>query len=378
MKTVLYVHQSADLYGSDKVLLDIAGGIRLYGFTPIVLLPTSGPLLEQLQAAGIETHIVNVAKLSRAAFSPAGLLKLPFEIASAIRRIDIIVAGRSVDVVHSNTLAVLGGAFWARWRSVPHLWHVHELIIAPKVARIGFPRLVAWLADKVICNSSLTEKWLLDSQPCLRERTKVVWNGVERGRSMTVREIESPPGAVKVALVGRINRLKGQPLLLKAATRLWERGVRHITYVMVGSPPAGQEHFLNKLRQLIAASPVRDAIELKDFTNDVWSIWDTCDLAVVPSTEPESFGLVAIEAMAAGKPVVAAAHGGLLDIVVDGETGILVPPNDAVSLADAIEKLAGDSELRRRYGDAGRKRQAELFSLDHQITETIRCYESLL
>lgn len=377
MKTVLFVHQSADLYGSDKVLLDIAGGIRPYGFTPIVLLPTNGPLLERLQAAGIETHIVNVAKLSRAAFSPAGLLRLPLEIATAIRCIDKIVAGRSIDVVHSNTLAVLGGAFWARWRRVPHIWHVHELIVAPKIARAGFPRLVAWLADKVMCNSRLTEKWMLDTQPSLRERTVMVWNGVERGPSAIGQKVEAQQGAIKVALVGRINRWKGQPLLVDAATRLWDRGVRNLGYVMVGSPPEGQENFLVSLRRLLAASPACDAIELKDFTDNVWSIWDACDIAVVPSTEPEPFGLVAIEAMAAGKPVIAAAHGGLLDIVADGETGILIPPNDADSLADAIEILAADPELRQRYGEAGRKRQEKLFSLDHQIAETVRCYESL-
>lgn len=364
MKTVLFVHQSADLYGSDKVLLDIAGGILPYGFTPIILLPTNGPLLGRLQAAGIETHIANVAKLSRAAYSPAGLLRLPFEIASSIRRIDNIIAGRRIDVVHSNTLAVFGGALWAKIRKVPHLWHVHELIVAPRIARVGFPRLVAWLADKVMCNSRLTEKWMLDTQPALRKKTMVVWNGVDRPSAPIDVVSRSKSDKIKVALVGRINRLKGQQLLVQAASRLWERGVRHITYHMVGSPPAGQEHYLDTLRRLVAASPANEVIYVKGYTPDVWAVWDDCDIAVVPSTEPESFGLVAIEAMASGKPVVAAAHGGLLDVVEDGETGILVPPGDASSLADAIEKLASNKELRRQYGEAGRRRQEKLFSLN--------------
>lgn len=377
MTTVLFVHQSADLYGSDKVLLDLALGIQRRGITPIVLLPSHGPLTERLLAADIETHAVNVAKLSRAAFSAAGMIRLPMEIVNALRQIDRIVANRRIDIVHSNTLAVLAGALWAKWRSIPHLWHVHELIVSPKVAHSGFPRLVSWLSDLVMCNSTLTQKWILDVSPNLAGRTKVVWNGVSRN-SKASQATKPEAKAVAVALVGRINRLKGQPVLVEAANRLWDRGVRNVTYLLVGSPPAGQEHYLVNLRRLISSSPAKNTIVLRDFVNDVWSIWDNCDIAVVPSTEPESFGLVAIEAMAAGKPVIASAHGGLLDIVVDGETGILVPPNDAEALANAIAKLADDPSLRVRYGEAGRKRQADLFSLDQQIDKTSNCYESMM
>jgi glycosyltransferase involved in cell wall biosynthesis len=376
MKTVLFVHQSADLYGSDKVLLDIAVGIRSLGFLPIVLLPSRGPLVERLEAAGVETHVTNVAKLSRATFSVAGMLRLPMEIASAVRQIDRIVANRRIDIVHSNTLAVLGGAFWAKWRRIRHLWHVHELIVSPKVARLGFPRLVGWFSDVVMTNSTLTQKWMLDTNPNLAGRTTVVWNGVSRG-SRAVQSVEPRAETVTVALVGRINRLKGQPVLVETAKRLWNRGIRSVNYLLVGSPPAGQEHYLDNLRRTIASSPAQNAITLRDFTDDVWSIWDNCDIAVVPSTEPESFGLVAIEAMAAGRPVIAAAHGGLLDIVVDGETGTLVPPNDADALANAIGELAGDPGLRVRYGEAGQRRQASLFSLEHQVAETVKCYESM-
>jgi glycosyltransferase involved in cell wall biosynthesis len=374
VRTILFVHQSSDLYGSDRVLLDIVLGVRDFGFAPIVVLPTFGPLKERLLAAGVETHELNVAKLSRGAISIGGLFQLPISIAKAVWQIDKVIAGRQVALVHSNTLAVLGGAIWAKWRRVPHIWHVHELVVSPWFARAGFPWLVQRLAGRVMFNSSLTAKWMLDFQPHLRERMDVVWNGVANPKTK-IEPTKASLQRVTVALVGRINRLKGQLILVEAASRLWERGVRHVNYVVVGSAPAGQEHYLESLRKAIEASPARDAIAVKGFTENVWPVWENCDIAVVPSTEPESFGLVAIEAMALGKPVVATAHGGILDIVVDGETGLLISPNDGEALADALNKLIDDPVTRTRYGLAGKVRQRSLFSLEHQIAETVRCYK---
>jgi len=384
VKTILFVHQSADLYGSDRVLLDLACGVQSRGMKAIVLLPTAGPLLGRLTAANVEAHVVPVARLTRASLSPLGLLCLPGEIRRALRAIDELLRGRTVHLVHSNTLAVLGGAFWAKRHRLPHLWHVHELLVSPGVVRHGFPWLLRWLADRVLCNSVMTAMWVLDEQPVLGPRTDVVWNGIvpreqaghalASGRTFRSEVGCTASGMVCVAMVGRVNRLKGQALLVEAATWLWRQGVRNVVFVLVGSPPNGQEHYLEDLRKRVADSPARARIVLRDFQEDIWPVWEGCDIAVVPSTEPESFGLVAIEAMSSGKPVVAAGHGGLLDIVADGETGCLVPPNDVVALASALRRLIEAPALRERMGEAGRSRQAARFSLGAQIDATLECY----
>jgi glycosyltransferase involved in cell wall biosynthesis len=92
---------------------------------------------------------------------------------------------------------------------------------------------------------------------------------------------------------------------------------------------------------------------------DVLRGWRHSLVAVVPSLWPEPFGTVALEAMAAGKPVVASAVGGLADLVIDGVTGILVTPGDADQLRKAIARLLGDPALRERMGQAGRKRATD-------------------
>lgn len=383
-KIIIFVHQSADLYGSDRVLLALVAKLDREKFLPIVLLPVLGPLLCELSAAGIESHVLPITRLSRATLSFRGLLGLPANLIKSIHAFNGVLSGRQVDLVHSNTLAVLSGAVWARWHRVPHVWHVHEIILRPKLVRRVYAELLDWFADAIICISNATKQNLLKDKPSLAKKIQVVWNGLARETQKdadAVRQYRDAVGMkdeeVLVALVGRINRWKGQHLLVEAAGLLWQQGVCNVRFLIVGSAPDGQEHFLSALQHAVNVSPAKQRFELQSFTQDVWPIWDACDIAVIPSTDPEPFGMVALEAMAASKPVVAANHGGLSEIVVHGETGLLVSPGDALALAEAIKKLSANSALRHEMGHAGLLRYQREFTLDRYVANISSVYATL-
>lgn len=386
MRTVVFFHQAADLYGSDKVLLNLALELKSSSYTPIVFVPWDGPLVAELVRFGIETHIITLVRISRALFSFKGLISLPLNLAQSLIAVSRILHGRKIDLVHSNTLAVFSGAIWAKLYGIPHLWHVHEILLSPAIVRKGLPVLLRLLAGRIVCNSEMTKKWILDEQPKLGKRTSTIWNGIERKISPDVAEISQIHRTldseykkkIVVVLAGRINHWKGHLLLVEAATLLWHRGYTHVCYVIVGGVYAHQMHFIEQLKKSISESPAHASFKLLDFTDNIWDVWDACDIAVVPSTEPEPFGMVAIEAMAAGKPVIAAAHGGLLDIVVNDVTGLLVKPRDAESLSNAIASLADDAALRDMMGQAGQRRQLALFSLSSQVAKTIALYDAML
>ena len=135
-KTILFVHQSADLYGSDKVLLALVTKLDRDKWYPIVLLPVDGPLVVELAAIGTECHVVPISRLARTSLSLRGLFELPVNLMRSIRAFNRVLRGRQVDLVHSNTLAVLSGAIWARWHRIPHVWHVHEIILQPQIVRL--------------------------------------------------------------------------------------------------------------------------------------------------------------------------------------------------------------------------------------------------
>jgi glycosyltransferase involved in cell wall biosynthesis len=371
--TALMLHQSAELYGSDRVALRVCEGLKAAGFQVVALVPFDGPLVPSLRAAGAECHVGPVGKVARSDLTPVGVLIWSADLVKGLLAIRSALRGRRPDLVYSNTLAVIAGALWARLNGVKHVWHVHEILPRPPFIQRLYSTALRLLADKVLCNSTATRAWILGNQVALGDRTAVVWNGVDdlpqqpTGAGARIRaEIGCGAGETLVVLVGRINGWKGQEVLVEAADLLWASGKRNLRFAIVGDPPPGQSGHLDRLRKQVARSPASPAIRLLEFTDDPAAVWEACDVAVVPSTAPEPFGLVAVEAMAAGKPVVAAAHGGLLDIVEDGVTGLLVPPGDATALGGALNRLANDEGLRLRMGAAGRERQRRLFTADEQ------------
>lgn len=375
------------MYGSDRVLLNLARALLASGkFHPVIVLPSSGPLKEQLSSDGIEVHIGEVGKISRSTFSPLGLVALPWRLWQAVAALDRAVAGREVAVVHSNTLAVLSGAIWARLRRKKHVWHIHEIIVTPKMIGAIFPRIVDWLSDVAVSNSTMTEKWVTSVCPNLAARSRIVFNGLDGGKPPSQSEASSLRSTLGVdgtslliTLVGRINRMKGQAVLLKAAGLLKQRGnADRLHFLFVGGPAPGLEDMPGQLKELAHSLGLMSQCHFLPFVSNVWPVWQATDIAVMPSSSPESFGLVAIEAMASGLPVIATRHGGALDIVVDGETGLLVPPSNVDALADAIARLASDPELRQRMGASGAERQRTIFSMHEQSRQMLEVYGEVL
>ncbi|CAG0950492.1 partial D-inositol 3-phosphate glycosyltransferase, partial [Anaerolineae bacterium] len=268
-----------------------------------------------------------------------------------------------------------------KWKGITHIWHVHEMIVHPPSVKRLFPMLLRLLADKVACNSNATLRLLLSSEPSLSGKSVVIWNGIERKGPIRAqpalrRRLGLGSDKVLVVLAGRINRWKGQGLLVEAAEILRSRGVSNAHFLIIGSHPPGQEHFLESLKRKIATSSAKDDITVMDFTDDIWDVWDSCDIAAVPSTEPEPFGMVALEAMISGKPVVAASHGGLTDIVADSFTGFLFEPSNAAALANCVEILVKDGEKRRSFGQNGRTRALESFSLGQYVSSFSDLYRN--
>lgn len=379
-KTVLFVHQSAELYGSDKMLIQLVCGLDRQRITPLVILPEKGPLYDVLIKKEIEIFIIPVAKIKRSVFSSRGLFKFLFEAIRSVRMISNSMAGRRIDLVHSNTLAVFGGALWAKLHCVPHLWHVHEIVLHPKPAQRLFPILLYLLADKIITNSKATANALFEIVPSLVGRTDVIYNGqvpAAPPQPRRVAELRKRLGLKEddylITLVGRINRWKGQRLFIKAAEVVLKRHKMNIVFLIVGGPPPGQDHFLKDLRKCIHDSSVRDSIKLLEFTDDIWSVWHASDIAVVPSIEPEPFGMVAVEAMAAGKPVIAANHGGLSEIVLPGETGFLFEPGDVDGFTGFISILLSSRDMANKMGEMGRFRVENTFN----VVQYCRSFEKI-
>lgn len=363
-RRLLMLHQSAELYGSDRMLLEVARWVRDGGGEPVVLLPASGLLTELLHGERIEVHVLDEAqllKVRRSQFTPHGIAQALTSLPGSVRAIDACIGDRHIDAVYSSTLATLGGVAWSSARRRPHLWHLHERVDSPAFAGWLFARLVERSADHVICNSRSTRQWLLHHAVGLDRRTSVVCNGVK-----AVDDARQPAGngATVIGLVGRIHPQKGQALAVDALERLHREGDRHTRLVIAGDTVPGQDEVRETLRTRIAASPIAARVELLGFIADPTPVYLGSDIVCVPSIGAEGFGLVAAEAMAAARPVVAADQGGLREIVVHEVTGLRHRPGDAADLARALATLIADRPRRLAMGAAAQARHAARFGVD--------------
>ena len=377
MINILFIHQSAELYGSDKTLLLLLKHIDKTRFYPIVVLPNEGPLKSELDKENIKVVIAPVLKVYRKMFTPQNILKFVKDIKKGVDALDILNKQHHFDIVYSNTLAVLLGIIYAKKRKIKHLWHVHEIIVHPKVIASIFPKILMRYSNLVICNSNATQNNLTVRIPELKLKTKVIYNGVELNAKNKAVAQKTDFGFnetdIIITLVGRISRLKGHKLLLDVFTNHLIKN-ENIKLLFVGSPVEGQEQYLDEIQNSINRNKLQTKVKTLPFLNDLNGIWSITDIAIMPSTEAESFGLVAVEAMLAKKPVVGSNLGGLSEIVINNETGLLFDPNSKEALLEALFKLIESPSLRSEFGEKGYERAIKEFS----ITKHVQQFEAVL
>ncbi len=187
-------------------------------------------------------------------------------------------------------------------------------------------------------------------------------------------ELGVPQNTVLVGMIGRMTPGKGHEEFLKAAADLAETPDTRFQFIVIGGASEGEEAYGLKVRQLASDLGLDNLVKFTGFVKDVPRILAALDILAFPSHE-ESFGLGLTEAMAMKIPVVASQSAGVLDIVVDGQTGTFISPKDYRSLAEGILRVARDPEIRKRYGNAGRKRVEELFSIK-SVTDRLEKYYS--
>lgn len=320
-----------------------------------------------------------------AAFANLPMLAALLWLASRVRqyRIGIIhTATTPRDALSGLVLSRLTGAklvihwhhvFWDwdpdAWRWDRHVW------------RLAFNR-----AHLILAVSEVSHRSLLAAGVPPR-KAQVLYNGIDLEwfrphlDGLPVRrELGIDPAAFVVLLPGRFCPPKGQADLLRAVALLKARG-REVLALLVGhddlSNTPGRRSYSAELRRLRSELGIEDQVLVTDYRSDMPLVMAAADVVAVPSYE-EPFGLVVVEAMACGRPVIGALSGAIPQIVRDGVTGLLVPPGDPVALAEAIERLLADRQLRRRISEEARRDAETKYSQERMVQDAGEIYEALL
>ncbi len=313
-----------------------------------VALPGRSPLAEEFAAAGAGLHTVPMERLSTShgAGEWAGYVAAwPVAVARLVR----LIRRLRIDVVHSNSLHSLYGWAAAAITGRPHVWHAREIVVQSRAAMQLERFLARHFAVKVVCMSQAIADQLDPAN------VEVVYETVDPAEfrpelAGRFRErVGIPDDAPLVGAVGRIDTWKGFDVLLDAFERAQGRRA-DLHLVVAGAPVAGKEQLAIDLAT--RATQLPDVHWLGPRT-DTPELFADLDLFVLPSTEPEPYGIVVVEALASGAPVVVTDAGGAPEIVARAApgSGTTVPPGNAGALADAVVRIAPvttDATTRRR------------------------------
>jgi glycosyltransferase involved in cell wall biosynthesis len=387
-QNILVVHNNNDFYGAEKVLLELLSRLDRSRFVPIVVLPTDtrhiNRLSPELAKLNIECCFIPLGVLRRKYFKLQKLPRFSFEVLAGVRQLVRLIRERNIALVHTNTNTILASPLAARLTGVPHIWSIHELMVEPATVRNALHYMIPRFSTRVVTVSQAVRGHMLKDAAKFADRFTFVRGAIDvepflnaKGRARVRAEWGVREGEVLIGMAGRVTRWKGQSIFVEAARLIAERHPE-AKFAAVGGVFDTEKFYMDRFRKEVHDAGLDNKLTINDFRADMPDVFAAFDIFVLPSILPEPFGLVVIEAMASGKPVVATAPGGPSETVVDGETGFLVPPSDASAIVKALEVLLADPQKRISMGDAGRRRAREVFSLPRYVTEFEELYDAVL
>ena len=386
---VLFCDHTSTMSGGEIALLHLVRAMDRSRFEPVAALFTNGPLVDRLGESHVETHVIpltpNVASVRKDSLGGSGILRSMLQPATYqhMLRIRRFMRDRRIDIVHTNSLkADLIGGLAARLAGKPLIWHIRDRIAAdylPESAARMLRVLCRIVPHRVITNSAATLATLrLPAQMIAQgpqNRARVVHDGMPVGKAAALDAVEAEYPLI--GLIGRITPWKGQHVFLEAAAQVHAEhpGAR---FLIVGSAMFGEDEYERRIRQQCTELGLDGIVQFTGFREDVAELLTSMTILVHASVVPEPFGQVVLEGMMAGKPVVATRAGGVCEVVADGETGLLVPMNDAQTMGRAIVKLLEHPDLAREMGRAGRRRAETSFSIERTARGVESVYDELL
>jgi len=366
-KRILFVSYTAVLGGGELCLLDFA---HAYRETSQVLLLTDGILKKRLEDLAVKVEVcqasrslanVKVSSGLASLKSIGDLWRLGKQIAQTSKAFDLIHANNQKGFVVSAIARLFGGA--------PVVWHLHDILTAdifsPTNRRIAVT-LANWFATRVIVNSKATGEAFVAAGG-KQELLRIVYNGfdgevfdrIDSDHDLSLRsELGIPSDRPLIGMFSRLSYWKGQHILLEAASKLPD-----VQVLLVGDALFGEAEYTEKLKNIAAQPSLQGRVHWLGFRQDIPELMKACDAIAHCSTAPEPFGRVIVEAQLAKRPAIATIGGGTNEIIENGVTGLLIPPNDSQLLADAMQQIFSDQAATQKMVETAYAQAKTKFSI---------------
>lgn len=363
---ILHVIGGSEVGGAEEHVLALCKGMDKNTFNPSVACLCKGPfraLLEQNAIPVMEIPMTN-----------------PIDI-RVVPRLVKYMRAEKIDIVHTHgSRANLTARLAARYLGLPIITTVHSTLSQDYLNKyaaalaILLDRMTTPWADWVITISDYLQS---DVKKRGAKQVKTIYNGIDPVRfseefdsQAVFSELGIQTGTPLVGTIGRLHPVKGLKYFLMAVEHISQAHPLH-KFLVIGSGP--QE---NELKALVIQANIADKVIFTGYVPNVHKLISTLDVLVLPSLA-EGMGLVLLEGMFYGKPVVASRVGGIPELVTDMKNGLLVPPGDSIMLAAAINRVLDDQVLTAKLGENGKLRFQQ-FSLQNMLESTQNIYTAII
>jgi glycosyltransferase involved in cell wall biosynthesis len=335
--TVLIASPGADLYGSDRMMLETVEALRDAGWRVVVALPHDGPVVPEIRRRGGEVALCRTPVVRKSALKPAGALRLAGDMLLGILPALRLIRRVHPDVVYVSTITPFLWLLMARLTGRRVVCHVHEAEASASLYVLKALNGPLFLAHRIVINSAFSRSVLGRAWPRLAARAEVINNAV-RGPAEIMPPRAELAAAYRLVYVGRLSPRKGAHVAVQAVRLLRERGF-DVHLDVVGAVFPGYEWFRIELEKTVADASLGDAVTFRGFQTRAWPWLAAADIVLVPSTVDEPFGNTAVEAALAARPSVVSDIAGLKEASDGLTSAVRVGAGDASAIAYGIELI---------------------------------------
>ena len=361
-RNVLFLHPSAESRAADRTLLQLVGALDRTRWSPVVLLPRRGPLIGGLEELGAKVEVGSLGVIGEG-FAPTRALSFIARLPLSLLFVRRMIRRYKPAIVHTHTTAVVGGALGAHlFATGRHIWHIHRALTDRSLRTRATARLVQLLTDNVVCSSSAAKDALEAQIPQIAEKCRLVRNAVDDARlapqpgdrAALRNEFMLDDDSTLVVVIGRLDPSAGHQTVLDAAKKLrYTHPDTRFLFAGDSSPKSPQT--AKALARAIESMGLEGVVVRRSSDSNLARIYAAADIVCIPSLEPDPFQVVALEAMAAERPVVATDTLGRGEFIHVGTSGLLFEPGDADRLAWMLGSLSSDVPRRLAMGRAARE-----------------------
>jgi len=366
---LLTISPTCERGGSDINLLRLLKNLDKNEYEILHLIPYAGPIIDELKNAGVRVEVVDMPRI-RFFKNPLKYIIVLLRFFPAVFRIRNIIVDNGIDIVCTSSMVNLYGALAARFAHRPHILMVHEYLFILRLVSPYFYHL----SEKIICCSRMASQMFKKNGKVLVRHLGLDLDEFSPDINTDAIGQELRTHGKLISMFCRFAPWKGPEVFIRAANYIKS----DVKFIIFGEPVIGKESYLIKLKKTIEQLGLKDKVFINSENNkNIPQIMAISDIIVHASLRPEPFGLVIIEAMAMGKPVIASKLGAPQEIITDGEDGILLEPGNPKTLALAISRLLQEPEFAKNMAAKAREKVVQNFDIRKYAEEFDAIFKSM-